>query len=96
MAPLRIATAVIQDSCTSVRPNSLRIGIPSTPNINHTANIKVKPTVEITSTRTAPGRRSHLWPSFGGAVSVAVIFQPLSFSLIMMLAPCKIKSTVDM
>jgi hypothetical protein len=57
IAPLSTATAVIQDSWTSVRPNSLRMGMPSTPNINHTANIKVKPTVEITSTRTAPGRR---------------------------------------
>ncbi len=48
------ATAVIQASWTSESPNSWRIGIPSTPNMSHTANIKVKPAVDQTRTGTRP------------------------------------------
>ena len=43
IAPFRTATAVSQASCTSVRPNSSRIGMPRTPNMSQTANMRVKP-----------------------------------------------------
>jgi hypothetical protein len=52
--PLSTATAVIQDSSTSVRPNSFWIEGPRMPNISHTANIAVKAAVDMTKTRVAP------------------------------------------
>jgi hypothetical protein len=54
IAPLRTATAEIQENCRSDSPNSSRIGMPKTPNINHTANIKVKPVVDNSNTRLLP------------------------------------------
>ena len=88
MAPFRTATAVIQDSWTSVSPNSLRIGMPRTPNISHTANISVKPMVEITRTRTAPGRRFQVELAAAGSASRTVIWNPNLFQPPVMLAPC--------
>ena len=54
IAPFRTATAVSQASCTSVRPNSSRIGMPRTPNMSHTANMRVKPRVDQTRTGVRP------------------------------------------
>jgi hypothetical protein len=50
-----MATAEIQESCTSVRPNSLRMGTPRTPNISQTANMRVKAMVESQRTRKRSG-----------------------------------------
>ena len=71
IAPLSTATAVIQASCTSESPNSLRMGIPSTPNISQTANIRVKAMVEMTRTRTFPG--SSVAPAGGTGVTVGAV-----------------------
>jgi hypothetical protein len=54
MAPFKTATATTHANCKSVSPNSSRIGMPSTPNMSQTANIKVKPKVDITKTLTLP------------------------------------------
>ena len=52
--PLRMATAESQASWTSVRPSSLRMGMPSTPNMSQTANMSVKAMVDSVSTRVEP------------------------------------------
>ena len=52
--PFRAAAATSQDSSTSVSPNSSWMGLPRMPNISHTANISVNPTVDSHSTRFAP------------------------------------------
>ena len=54
IAPFSTATAVIHASCTSVSPNSSRIGMPRTPNMSHTANIRVKPRVDQTRNGVRP------------------------------------------
>ena len=55
--PLSTAAAMIQESWTSLRPNSSLIGLPRMPNISHTANSRVKPMVERVRTRVRPGGR---------------------------------------
>ena len=52
--PLSTATAEIHASWGSLRPSSAWIGTPRTPNISHTANIRVKAVLDMTSTRVAP------------------------------------------
>ncbi len=49
-----MATADSQESWTSVRPNSSRIGSPSTPNMSQAANSNVNAIVDMVSTRPAP------------------------------------------
>ena len=71
IAPFSTATAVIHASCTSESPNSLRMGIPRTPNISHTANMRVKAMVEMTRTLTFPG--SSVAPTRGTAVTVGAV-----------------------
>ena len=78
IAPLSTATAVIQASCTSVSPNSLRIGIPSTPNISQTANIRVKAMVEMTRTRTFPGSSVAVAEGAGATVGAVMVRTPSS------------------
>ena len=76
IAPLSTATAVIQASCTSVSPNSLRMGMPSTPNISQTANIRVKATVEMTRTRTFPGSSVATVLGVGATVGAVMVLAP--------------------
>ncbi len=66
--PLRMATAISQDSWTSVKPNSVRIGMPKTPNISHTANIRVKAMVLIVRTRRRPLRSSRVGLLMGSTI----------------------------
>ena len=57
-------------------PNSLRMGMPSTPNISQTANIRVKATVEMTRTRTLPGSSVAAGGGAGATAAVAMILDP--------------------
>ena len=79
IAPLRMASAVIQASWTSVRPNSLRMGMPSTPNISQTANIRVKANVEMTRTRTFPGSSVATGPGVAATVGAAMVLALLEW-----------------
>src|SRR5207244_3854060 len=53
--PLRMAMAVSHENWILVRCSSSLMGMPSTPNINQTANSKVNAVVESARTRLAPG-----------------------------------------
>ena len=64
--PLSTAAAMIQESWTSLSPNSSRMGLPRMPNISHTANSNVKAMVDRVRTRTRP--------SADGSVSCCIQF----------------------